>query len=126
MAEQLYFSRDTKCYIQFDGVVWEMPILDGFSFSQSNSTSEIALAEMEDANGSFRRGRRAFNDALDPGEWSFSTYVRPFTSAGTGTGNYAAAEVHAVEEVLWAMFQVLQTMIQLQIIILVEQLLLMM
>jgi hypothetical protein len=104
MAEQLYFSRDTKCYIQFDGVVWEMPILDGFSFSQSNSTSEITLAEMEDANGSSRRGRRAFNDALDPGEWSFSTYVRPFTSAGTGTGNYAAAEVHAVEEVLWAMF----------------------
>ena len=104
MAEQLYFSRDTKCYIQFDGVVWEMPVLDGFSFSQSNSTSEIALAEMEDSTGSSRRGRRAFNDALEPGEWSFSTYVRPFTSAGSGTGNYSAAEVHAVEEVLWAMF----------------------
>ena len=34
----------------------------------------------------------------------FSNYVRPFTSAGSGTGNYSAAEVHAVEEVLWAMF----------------------
>ena len=69
-----------------------MPVLDGFSFSQSNSTSEIALAEMEDSTGSSRRGRRAFNDALEPGEWSFSTYVRPFTSAGSGTGNYSAAE----------------------------------
>lgn len=104
MADQLYFSRDTKCYVEFNNVVWEMPVLDGFSFSQSNSTSEIALAEMEDSSGNSRRGRRAFNDALDPGEWSFSTYVRPFTSAGSGTGNYAAAETHAVEEVLWAMF----------------------
>lgn len=104
MADQLYFSRDTKCYIEFNDVVWEMPVLDGFSFSQSNSTSEIALAEMEDSSGNSRRGRRAFNDALDPGEWSLSTYVRPFTSSGSGTGNYAAAEVHAVEEVLWAMF----------------------
>lgn len=104
MAEQLYFSRDTKCYIEFNDVVWELPVLDGFSFSQSNSTSEIALAEMEDSTGASRRGRRAFNDALDPGEWSFSTYIRPFTSAGTGTGKYSAAEVHAVEEVLWAMF----------------------
>ena len=104
MADQLYFSRDTKCYVEFNNVVWEMPVLDGFSFSQSNSTSEIALAEMEDSSGNSRRGRRAFNDALDPGEWSLSTYVRPFTSAGSGTGNYGAAEVHAVEEVLWAMF----------------------
>lgn len=104
MAEQLYFSRDTKCYIEFNDVVWEIPVLDGFSFSQSNSTSEIALAEMEDSTGTSRRGRRAFNDALDPGEWSLSTYVRPFTSAGSGTGKYSASEVHAVEEVLWAMF----------------------
>jgi len=104
MADQLYFSRDTKCYVEFNNVVWEMPVLDGFSFSQSNSTSEIALAEMEDSSGNSRRGRRAFNDALDPGEWSFSTYVRPFTSSGSGAGNYAAAETHAVEEVLWAMF----------------------
>ena len=104
MADQLYFSRDTKCFIEFNDVVWEMPVLDGFSFSQANSTSEIALAEMEDSSGNSRRGRRAFNDALDPGEWSMSTYIRPFTSAGSGTGKYAAAEVHAVEEVLWAMF----------------------
>lgn len=112
MATQLYFSRDSKCYIEFDGVVWEIPVLDGFSFSQANNSSEITLSEMESTGGVSRRGRRAFNDSLAPGEWSLSTYVRPFTSAGSGTATSpaddngkadGAAEVHAVEEVLWAM-----------------------
>ena len=106
MATQLYFSRDTKCYIEFKDVVWEMPILDGFSFSQANNTSEISLTEMESSGGVSRRGRRAFNDSLAAGEWSFSTYVRPFQAAGAtlGTGSAdTAAKVHAVEEVLWAM-----------------------
>lgn len=104
MANQLYFSRDSKCYIEFDGVVWEVPVLDGFSFSQGNNTSEVVLSEMDSSGGVSRRGRRAFNDSLSPGEWSFSTYVRPFASAGSGTGKAdGAAETHAVEEVLWAL-----------------------
>ena len=106
MAEQLYFSRDTKMYLEFDNYVWEIPVLDGFSFSQATNSSEITLNEMESAAGVSRRGRRAFNDSLAPGEWSFSTYVRPFTAAGAsqGTGSAdSAAEVHAVEEVLWAL-----------------------
>ena len=112
MATQLYFSRDSKCYIEFNNVVWEIPVLDGFSFSQANNSSEITLSEMESTGGVSRRGRRAFNDSLAPGEWSLSTYVRPFTSAGSGTATFpadangkadGAAEIHAVEEVLWAM-----------------------
>ena len=106
MAQQLYFSRDSKMYLEFDGYVWEIPVLDGFSFSQATNSSEITLNEMESSAGVSRRGRRAFNDSLAPGEWSFSTYVRPFTAAGAsqGTGSAdAAAEVHAVEEVLWAL-----------------------
>jgi len=106
MAQQLYFSRDTKMFLEFDGYVWEIPVLDGFSFSQATNSSEITLNEMESSAGVSRRGRRAFNDSLAPGEWSFSTYVRPFTAAGAtqGTGSAdSAAEVHAVEEVLWAL-----------------------
>lgn len=105
MANQLYFSRDSKCFIEFDGVVWEVPVLDGFSFSQGNNTSEVVLSEMDSSGGVSRRGRRAFNDSLAPGEWSFSTYVRPFASAGSGAGKAdgTANEVHAVEEVLWAL-----------------------
>ena len=105
MANQLYFSRDSKCFIEFDGVVWEVPVLDGFSFSQGNNTSEVVLSEMDSSGGVSRRGRRAFNDSLAPGEWSFSTYVRPFASSGSGTGKAdgTATEVHAVEEILWAL-----------------------
>ena len=104
MAQQLYFSRDTKVYIQVGSAIWEMPVLDGFNFSQATNVSEIALSEMEDSAGNSKRGRRAFNDSLAPAEWSFSTYVRPFVSAGTGAGAAdTAANHHAVEEVLWAL-----------------------
>jgi len=104
MAQQLYFSRDTKVYVEIGAAVWEIPVLDGFSFSQATNVSEIALSEMEDSAGNSKRGRRAFNDSLAPAEWSFSTYVRPFISAGTGTGAAdTAANHHAVEEVLWAL-----------------------
>ena len=106
MAQQLYFSRDSKMFLEFDSFVWEIPVLDGFSFSQATNSSEITLNEMESSGGVSRRGRRAFNDSLAPGEWSFSTYVRPFTAAGQSQGSGsadAAAEVHAVEEVLWAL-----------------------
>lgn len=105
MADNLYFSRDTKLYATFKNAAgtvqaaFELPILDGFSFSQANNTSEITLSEMESSAGVSRRGRRLFNDSLAPAEWSFSTYVRPFESAGT---DYVSGDNHAVEEVLWA------------------------
>jgi hypothetical protein len=112
MAQQLYFSRDTKVYVAplaADGVteqgVWEIPVLDGFSFSQASNSSEVTLSEMESTTGVSRRGRRMFNDSLAPAEWSFSTYIRPFISEGSGTGGDAddALRHHAVEEVLWAL-----------------------
>lgn len=105
MAQQLFFSRDTKVYIKKGNFVWDLPVLDGFSFSQATNSSEITLAEMEGTGGVSRRGRKQFNDSLAPAEWSFSTYVRPFTSAGSGTGAAdGSAKVHAIEEILWALF----------------------
>ena len=119
MAQQLYFSRDTRMFIQFRptatnteaaanlgaGDLWEIPILDGYSFSQTTNTSEITLSEMESSAGVSRRGGRMFTDSLAPAEWSFSTYIRPFKSkhsAATGQAADSGAEVHAVEEALWA------------------------
>jgi len=119
MADQLYFSRDTRLFVQMRnqdaeddgtagaGSVWEIPVLDGYSFSQTTNTSEIALSEMESTKGISRRGRRMFTDSLAPAEWSFSTYIRPFHSKGgsAAAGVKAAdngTDVHAVEEVLWA------------------------
>ena len=117
MAEQLYFSRDTRMFIQFrnttdntetaanlgKGKVWEIPVLDGYSFSQTTNTSEITLSEMESTAGVSRRGSRMFTDSLAPAEWSFSTYIRPFKSTAPAAGAAGSNnQVHAVEEVLWA------------------------
>jgi hypothetical protein len=106
MADQLYFSRDTKIYIEIGSAIWEVPVLDGFSFSQATNSSEVTLSEMSGTGGSSRRGRRMFNDSFAPAEWSFSTYMRPFTSTGTGNGAASAVDGdhHAVEEVLWGLF----------------------
>ena len=112
MAQQLYFSRDSEMHVEIGSVVWKVPVLEGFSFSQATNVSEIGLNEMESTAGISRRGRRAFNDSLAAAEFSFSTYVRPFISQGTGapaaTGALEAGGSttyhHAVEEALWALF----------------------
>jgi len=104
MADTLYFSRDSKVFIKIGSAIWEMPVLDGFSFSQATNASEITLNEMSDSAGNSRRGRQMFTDSYAPAEWSFSTYARPFASAGSGAGTAdIAANHHAVEEVLWAL-----------------------
>lgn len=104
MADTLYFSRDSKVFIKIGSAIWEMPVLDGFSFSQATNASEITLNEMSDTSGNSRRGRQMFTDSYAPAEWSFSTYARPFESAGSGAGAADdAAKHHAVEEVLWAL-----------------------
>lgn len=112
MADQLYFSRDTKVFIQIGTAIWEVPVLDGFSFSQSTNSSEVTLSEMSGVGNTSRRGKRMFNDSFAPAEWSFSTYMRPFTSVGASgaaaqlTGKFASetdGDHHSVEEALWAL-----------------------
>jgi hypothetical protein len=110
MADNLFFSRDTRVIVSdrhaSSVTYWEIPVLDGFSFSQATNTSEITLNEMEAAAGGSRRGRRMFNDSYAPAEWSFSTYARPFTSVPAATlgweGDGSDAHMHCVEEALWA------------------------
>ena len=67
-VDTLYFSRDTKVYIKIGLAIWEVPVLDGFSFSQATNSTEVTLAEMEDSAGVSKRGRRMFNDSLAPVE----------------------------------------------------------
>lgn len=113
MADQFYFSRDTKVFLAPKGstaVGWEIPVLDGFSFSQGTNTSEITLNEMADTSGKSRRSRQMFTDSFAPAEWSFSTYMRPFganpagsdTSLWEPSASITGAPQHAVEEALWA------------------------
>jgi hypothetical protein len=116
MADTMFFSRDSKIFVAplaangTEAGVWEIPVLDGFSFSQATNTSEVTLNEMSaDTAGTSRRGRKMFTDSYAPAEWSFSTYARPFKSAGgtpaaaNGLADATANNHHAVEEVLWAM-----------------------
>ena len=103
MADTFYFSRDTKLVLEdSQGVGYNIPVLDGFSFSQATNTTEVTLNEMATAAGASRRARQMFTDSYAPAEWSFSTYIRPFTSGGGGTGGeHSSAFSHVVEEALW-------------------------
>jgi hypothetical protein len=92
-TSNLFFSRDTKVYIKQDSNIWEVPVLNGYSFSQTTNSSTITLNEMSDASGNSRRGQRAFNDSLSPAEWSFDSYARPTLANGLQRSN---------DEILWA------------------------
>lgn len=71
---------------------WEIPLLNDFSYSQSTETSDITVNE---AGSAPVRGGLRFSNALNPVEWTMSTYMRPyklptttgvvatFTAAGT-------------------------------------------
>jgi hypothetical protein len=116
MADKFYFSRDTEVYLAMGvnaagstaATQWNIPVLDGFSFSQGTNTSEITLAEMADGSGNSRRSRQMFTDSYAPAEWSFQTYMRPFVSTNGTAGGWEATgsdnHHHAVEEALWANF----------------------
>lgn len=92
----LFFSRDTRVFLAQGANIWEIPVLNGYSFSQSTNSSTVTLAEMSDLSGNSRRGQRVFNDSMAPAEWSFDMYVRPTLVTGTPNKMFAA------EEALWA------------------------
>lgn len=66
----------------------ELTILDNFSFSQTTNADTVTLNE---AGGAPTRGQRSFNTSLNPVDFSFSTYIRP----------YLSTTVKAEEAVLW-------------------------
>lgn len=55
----------------------ELTILDNFSFSQGTAATVINIDE---AGSAPARGQRSFNTALNPVDFSFSTYIRPYLS----------------------------------------------
>jgi hypothetical protein len=105
MADTFYFSRDTKVHLKDSAnAVYNIPVLDGFSFSQATNTTEVTLNEMTTAAGASRRARQMFTDSYAPAEWSFSTYIRPFATGGGGSSakeHSSDGNGHMVEEALW-------------------------
>lgn len=92
----LQFTRDVQVAIKLGSDIWEVPVLDGFSFSQAINSSEITVSE---AGATSRRGRLLFNDSLAPVEWSFSTYARPTLDTAPSPD-----QARCIEEALWAMY----------------------
>jgi len=92
--DKLFFNRDTRVFVRLGDYVWEVPVLDGFSFSQATNATEVTLNEMDNATTGSRRARQMFNDSYAPAEWSFSTYARP---------RFASSHDRSCEEVLWAL-----------------------
>jgi hypothetical protein len=71
----------------------ELQVLEGFSFSQNTTTDTITITE---AGAAPLRGQRAFNTALQPVDFSMTTYIRPrFIEAGVND------TITAEESVLW-------------------------
>jgi hypothetical protein len=116
-----YFQRDTKVYIHVptgtagdNAMFYEIPVLDGYSFSQATNASEITLNQAQDTDGDSIRARQMFNDSFAPAEWSFSTYISPYltkTAAATygtegagATTDSSTAFHREVSEALWGMF----------------------
>ena len=80
-----------------DANTFRIGVLDGYSFSQANESSDVTVTE---AGTSPRRSSKRFNDSLSPGEWSFQTYARPFKH---GTASFRTSGKHdMVENILWA------------------------
>lgn len=67
----------------------ELQVLNGFSYSQGTATEAITV---EEGGEHVARSQRTFNTALDPVEFSFSAYLRPYLDSG---------DVTAEESVLW-------------------------
>lgn len=61
---------------------WEIQVLEGMSFSQNTTVDTVTLNEAGEAPA---RGQRSFNTALEPLDFSFSTYLRPYLDSTTVT-----------------------------------------
>lgn len=94
-------SRNTKLFVSTSNSpdaanhnntnTWEVPVLDGYSFSQDTTSQTITLNE---AGSTTTRGQKIFNTALNPVEVSLPTYVRPYY-------NTTDTKYSCVERVLW-------------------------
>lgn len=68
---------------------YELNVLDGYSFTQGTQNQVITISE---GGQNPVRGQRSFNTQVDPVDWSFSTYIRPYKSGSA---------VVPQERVLW-------------------------
>jgi len=95
---KVFFTTLTKDTVSTAAIspanTWELQVLGDFSYSQGTEQETITLNE---AGSTPTRGQRSFNTAINPVDWSFGTYVRPYAvtattvsaTAGTYSGTVA-------------------------------------
>ena len=77
---------------------FEIPVLDGFSFSQATGTQNVTLNE---AGTSPKRGQSIFNTSIEPVDWSFTTYIRPRIDDLGSSGADGDDRHGMTEKILW-------------------------
>lgn len=93
-------SRNTRLFVSTvetgftNANTFEIPIQEGYSLSQSVTSSDVTLMEAGDAP---IRGTKRFNDAMDPPEWSFTTYITPYV----GNATNAASKIFLPDMLMW-------------------------
>jgi hypothetical protein len=65
---------------------FEIQVLEGMTFSQNTTIDTVTLNEAGEAPA---RGQRSFNTALEPLDFSFSTYLRPYNNGSNVTAEEA-------------------------------------
>jgi hypothetical protein len=85
---RLFVSTSATIAGMSDVNTWQIPVLDGFSFTQATTTQEVTVTE---AGATPVRGQQVFNTALEPVNWSFANYMRP----------RFATTADAVERIMW-------------------------
>ena len=76
----------------------EILVQDDLSFSQKSATTDINIDE---AGPKPTRGSKRFTDAIDPAEFSFSTYILPYLDDKGTAGNTADDVVLTPDWMLW-------------------------
>lgn len=80
---------------------FEIQVLEGMTFSQNTTVDTVTLNE---AGLAPARGQRSFNTALEPLDFTFSTYLRPYLNPGASAGVTTDDYITCEEKYLWNAF----------------------
>ena len=92
MGTQAGVSLANSSFLMTASNCFEIQVLEGMSFSQNTTVDTVTLNE---AGAAPVRGQRSFNTALEPVDFTFSTYIRP---------NNTGSSITAEEQYLWNAF----------------------
>lgn len=83
---------------------WRVEVLAGYAASQSAATQDITATESGDSPD---RGTQRFNTAINPAEWSFSSYIRPTGLNADDGSDSATGNVKPLAD--WFIWQMLMS-----------------